>query len=474
MDANDSPAESDLLGLGEEAFRIAWETMSETTRAALPEGLRTSAYLRYLQLKMPGSDKKVLAELGREQYLAYSGASDLILGNNGQIKACEHNAKQLIAADPRYGGLHFDEFLYRIRIGDRDWNDNDDRVALCVRQARDRVPGFTLAQVRNAIAVIAYERKLDSLRNYVTGLPVWDGTPRIELAFHEAWGAPDTPLTRAASQNFFIALHARAVQPGAQVDTLWAFEGPQGKWKSKSLRALGRNFHAEISASIGTTDFQRELRGIWLAEMAELDSMRGREATTSKRLLSAPSDRFVEKYEKHAVAYPRRAVAMATTNEATYWQDSTGARRLVPITIGEIDIDMISNCRELWFAEARHLFDNGATWWEFPATIGAAQEERQQIDPWEDLLGGLIANGRSMTHGYDSITKQPLIENVRWPDGWISSAEIMRDWLKLAAHQQGQGSGVRLGRVMRRLGFIPQRQGKSRERGWAADAQDAK
>jgi predicted P-loop ATPase len=67
---------------------------------------------------------------------------------------------------------------------------------------------------------------------------------------------------RAASRNFFIALIARAVLPASKVDTLWTFEGPQGIGKSLALHALGGDFHAEITAPIGTTDFMRELRGV--------------------------------------------------------------------------------------------------------------------------------------------------------------------------------------------------------------------
>ena len=63
--------------------------------------------------------------------------------------------------------------------------------------------------------------------------PRWDGTEHIEHAFCDAWGAPDGELARAASRNFFVAMIARALQPGAKVDTLFVFEGPQGMGKSR-------------------------------------------------------------------------------------------------------------------------------------------------------------------------------------------------------------------------------------------------
>jgi putative DNA primase/helicase len=423
--------------------------------------------------KLPGESSNVIdaSAVFTNEHKRKFAELTLILSDKGQIKPCEFNVRQLLSIDAKYAGLHFDEFLYRTRIDGRDWTDHDDRNTLCSVQALYRIPGFTLAQVRTSVMALAFLRKRDSLRDFIESLPEWDKTPRIELAFCEAWGAPDTPLVRAASRNFFIAMIARGLKPGEQVDTLWVFEGAQGKKKSMALRALGGHFHAEISAQVGTADFQRELRGLWLAELSEMDSLRGREASTIKRLLSAPSDRFVEKYEKHATSYLRRCVAAATTNEAVYWQDSTGARRLVPIKIGVIDIGLIEANRLQWFGEARQLYTDGATWWVYPAAIEAAQEERQQVDPWEDLLRGLIANGRSVHVGTESITGRPIYETKHWPDAWVASAEIMAEWLKLAPHQQGASVGVRLGRIMRRLGFKPARDGKRRERGWEKDTQ---
>lgn len=382
-------------------------------------------------------------------------AGTLIRTDKGALVACEHNAFVLVDNAHEYTGLHYDEFLARQRLGARDWVDADDIDCLRWIQ-RTHLARFNLGHTRLACRSVAYARKRDSLREFVEVLPAWDETPRIEMAFSDAWGVPDSDLMRAAARNFFIALIARAVVPGAQVDTVWCFEGPQGSYKSRSLRELGGAFHAEISASIGTTDFQREMRGLWIAELSELDSLRGREASTVKRLLSAPSDRFVQKYALHAESYLRRAVAVATTNEATYWEDATGARRLVPIACGEIRVDVITENRLQWFAEAREWYRNGCTWWEFPATIGSAQENRHQVDPWEDRLRNAIEHGRKVEFGPD----------VEWPEGWISSAAIMSEWLNLAASQLGPKSGVRLGKVMRRLGFLPQRNPSATERGW--------
>jgi hypothetical protein len=115
----------------------------------------------------------------------------------------------LIGAASQYAGLHFDEFLSRLRIEGRDWIDADDLQCLRWLQSAHGVARFSLGQARNGARSVAYSRRRDSLREFVEALPVWDGTPRIDAAFCDAWGAPDDALTRASSRNFFVAMIAR-------------------------------------------------------------------------------------------------------------------------------------------------------------------------------------------------------------------------------------------------------------------------
>lgn len=443
---------ADILALDDYTFTRVWADLPEEKKATLPADVCAKAIERFKRLSpwlssVPQTKAK----------------PELIRSDRGVVRPCDFNALQLLNLARQYEGLYFDDFTYRVRIGARDWTDADDRDALCWLQSAHRVHGFTLTHTRTAVMALAHARRRDTLAEFVLALPEWDRSKRIATAFAVAWGVKDSPLARAASRNFFIALMARALLPGAQVDNLFVFEGPQGAGKSRALRALGDEFHAEISAQVGHDDFYRQLRGVWIAELAELDAFRGREASTVKRLLSAPSDRFVEKFEKHAQVYKRRAVAVATTNENSYWMDSTGARRLIPLLTGAIDVDLIEAQRLQWFAEARHEYKAGATWWEFPAAVVVDQDDRQIVDPWEDVLRDAMANGRRSGIGV-----------VPWPDGWIASSQLMRDWLRLEPHQQGQSSSTRLGKVMRRLGYVPHRLGKTRERGWLADTDEPK
>lgn len=387
--------------------------------------------------------------------------TNLITSKSGDVRACEYNASMLIACEAKYDGLHFDEFLSRLRIDDRDWRGEDDLDALLWLQRTHDIPTLKLVQVSNAVRALGFVRKKDSLLNFVEELPPWDGVPRIDNALRDAWGAPEDATTRAASANLLKSMIARAVSPGVKADHLLVFEGPQGAGKSRALQALGESFHAEIGAAVGTTDFIRELQGVWLAELSELDSMKGREAATVKRLLSATVDRFVQKYALHAESYPRRAIMVATTNEKLYWQDPTGARRLVAIACGRINVDLIKANRLQWFAEARVRYDAGESWWEYPAAIAEVQEARQQVDPWEDTIQSAMQRGIPGAAG----AVEP------WPKGWIATVVILHRVLRMDPSQANQTHATRLSKVMRRLGYQPLKAGGVR--GWEPDTSRA-
>ena len=94
-------------------------------------------------------------------------------------------------------------------------------------QSTHQTPSFTLGQVRTLSASWPTRNGWTRCSSSSLTPPEWDGTARIQHAFADAWGAPDDELTRAASHNFFVAMIARAMRPGAQVDTLWVFEGRQ-------------------------------------------------------------------------------------------------------------------------------------------------------------------------------------------------------------------------------------------------------
>ena len=125
----------------------------------------------------------------------------LIRTPKGAILACEHNARLLIAHAPQYAELHFDDFLSRMRIGERDWADGDELGAVCWLQSTHGVARFTLQHARAARESSPIPGAGTPCASSSKGYPVgWNGTHRVRLP--DAWGARDDALTRAASQTF--------------------------------------------------------------------------------------------------------------------------------------------------------------------------------------------------------------------------------------------------------------------------------
>jgi predicted P-loop ATPase len=77
-------------------------------------------------------------------------------------------------------------------------------------------------------------------------------------------------------------------------------------------------------------------------------------------------------------------VCVGTTNQDKYLQDDTGNRRFIPIrVVGKINIARLQQERDQLFAEAVALYQQGQSWWQYPALeTRVVQETRYVGDPW--------------------------------------------------------------------------------------------
>lgn len=86
-----------------------------------------------------------------------------------------------------------------------------------------------------------------------------------------------------------------------------------------------------------------ETSGVWIIELAELDSLSRAEVSTVKAFISRRHDRFRPPYGKRLVDLPRQCVFAGSVNpEGGYLKDATGGRRFWPVVCGEIDIEALS------------------------------------------------------------------------------------------------------------------------------------
>jgi hypothetical protein len=137
-------------------------------------------------------------------------------------------------------------------------------------------------------------------------------------------------------------------------------------------------------------DASLKLRGIWIQELAEVESLTRAETGALKAFLSRATDRQRDPYGKVVEATPRRCVFIASVNEGGYLKDSTGARRFWPLDVSApIDLAKITTVRDQLWAEAAALEARGVSD-VLPQHLWPVAAERQahetSADPWIDKL----------------------------------------------------------------------------------------
>lgn len=277
------------------------------------------------------------------------------------------------------------------------------------------------------------------VRDYLDGLK-WDGTPRLDDFLVRLAGAPDTEITRTLTRRWAISAVARIMQPGCKVDTVLVLVGGQGLGKSTLFAALGGAWFKDTPIDLRSKDAYIALRGAWLYELAELAATRPRDAETVKAFLSAPVDHYRPPYGRNEVAQKRQCVFVGTTNEATFLNDPTGARRFWPIPVsGRIEPARVAAERDQLWAEAVQAYRAHERWWlelNEADALTEAQDEYQTCDPWGEVL-------RIWTQAPDNVAG----------NGWTSE-HLLAHALQVPTERQQKFHLARVGNAMRALGYV--------------------
>jgi len=286
---------------------------------------------------------------------------------------------------------------------------------------------------------------------------------------------------------FCITLVKRALVPGCKADTLPVLIGPQGCGKSTGLRALAvkEDFFSDTPFDVKNKDAYQMLRGVWIYEIGEAESLLRGGFRAVKGFITAQVDRYRKPYRSHVTASPRGGAFATTTNEPQieFLSDPSGSRRYHammvgrnhPVRVGELT----EEAKYIW-CRAMHMFHGTGEYVDAgPMQENWIQDRNLQElsrrlnekfgagDPWVDFVGAHCQSVwydwafQIKTKGKSKKTKT-LLE--------VDPKKLLSDVLQINAGKQTRVEMKRVTEVLSQLGAKPSGQrriGKKRINVWS-------
>jgi hypothetical protein len=333
--------------------------------------------------------------------------------SKGSPANCAENVARLLAHEPAWNrGPRYDRFSRTVR-----WPSPLPEPIAKIQRSGLEVRKSDMAKIQASaiafdlqvgletvdagVSLHADQNSYDSLSDWLRSL-TWDGTARLDTWVPRYLGCADTPMHRAAGSSFLRAWVQRQLIPGEVVDLVPILQGPQNAGKNRAIATLFAN-PPDVPNLVATMQLfdpnHKDMpRFACSRAVIFIDEFRGDTRTMDavKTWISATNDQWVEKYEKHAGTYDRRAMLIGATNQTAYLVDPSGARRFYPWKIGAIDIDALARDRDQLLAEAvarggdwREGLDDGAV----KAELDATREDAHEVDPLAERLAHLAATG---------------------------------------------------------------------------------
>ena len=217
------------------------------------------------------------------------------------------------------------------------WRDAD--MAQLVAHIDKHYGEFSARNYDLAITKVADDRSYHPIEEYLSGLPEWDGTARVDTLLIKYLGAEDTPYTRAVTRKTLVAAVARIQSPGTKHDSILVLNGKQGIGKSTLFAKLGRQCYSD---SLSISDMKdktapEKLQGYWILELGELAGIKKIDVETVKSFITRTDDKYRPSYGRAVASHPRQCIIVGTTNsDGGFLRDITGNRRFWPVlTSGE-------------------------------------------------------------------------------------------------------------------------------------------
>lgn len=398
---------------------------------------------------------------------------DLACDNEKRPYKTLNNTLAVLTRHPEWRGvIAYDEFSGRIMkrrappfaVKDSgEWTDFDDvrAISWIAKHCRFEPKRQTLT---DAVLLAADHLRYHEVREYLDSLK-WDKRSRLNLWLIEYLDAGEhfeasdseedkkrkeltNQYVMAVGRMWLLAAVARIYRPGCKADNVIILEGQQWIGKSSTFAVLGGEWFTDATIRIGDKDALQLIRGKWIVELPELDSLNKSEASAIKAFFSVSVDRYRQSYGRRPMDVPRQCVFAGTVNHETYLKDDTGNRRFWPVFCRGANLEALRNDRDQLWAEAVALFKAGESWEPAPAQrelFEQEQEARYVGDAWEPVVKRWLTRETS---------------NVR-----VTMTELLTEAIKIDRTKWTRQETARVGSIMRRLGWRRKRE-PGGEREW--------
>lgn len=298
------------------------------------------------------------------------------------------------------------------------------------------------------IDVNSFHYRYHPVRDWIKNL-VWDGKSRIDRWLIDYCGVIDNEYTRQVARKVLCGAVNRVFNPGCKFDYMMILEGKQGIGKTQLVKALAGSWYADIALAERDKDTIDAMRGAWIIEVSEMVGFKKQEIEQLKAFITRDCDRVRLAYERLTRDFPRQSIFIGSMNpegDNSYLKDSTGNRRFWPVDLKFVRLNDIKDVRSQLFAEAYIKYKEGEKLYLSNDAESIAQQmqaDRQEYDIWTPIISDFVR-----------------IRDI------VSADEIATQALNMDKGRIGRFDQIRIGKVMKSLGWKKTRRRDEDGRGY--------
>lgn len=431
------------------AQRAGW--VNPATRPALP--CDAAAVFGSTVSALPAG--AVLEAPASRQVPALAGSSDLsfMAAAGGAVAATVANVEAALMSAEANVRIAYDVFLDQrsISIGGEPPRafEDEDYGDLRARLERRGFKPVSAEVMKTVVGMVAKRNRFDSAIDWINSLN-WDGVPRIGRAMQTYYRCEDTPYASAVGEYLFTGLAGRCTTPGIKADMSLILVGMQGARKTSAVEALCPTPEAfgEIDLNKSDDALARSMRGKLVVELAELKGLSGRDAESVKAWFSRRVEEWRPVYREAHLRYGRRSMTIGTDNIGEFLDDPSGARRFLPIQVGEhVDIDGLLRDRDQLWAEGLHKFRESGIAWQMAEQLARQEHAKfETVDENQAFVSAWLAAPPTPIPGHPIVTTPRGSSPIRGGDILIGALNYQPSQIKKADQMM-------LAKIMRRLGY---------------------